>query len=62
MGATIGGPWVDQPMMTFLSKRQEALVHVGVWCLGEFGDLLVGGNAVGPDDQPISVSASALDE
>jgi len=35
---------------------------VGVWCLGEFGDLLVGGNAVGPDDQPISVSASALDE
>ncbi len=43
-----------------LKKRQEALVHVGVWCLGEFGDLLVGGNAVGPNDQPISVSASAL--
>ncbi|CAK9035289.1 unnamed protein product [Durusdinium trenchii] len=39
------------------SLSQEALVHVGVWCLGEFGDLLVSGNAVGPDDQPISVSS-----
>eukprot|EP00438_Fugacium_kawagutii_P020261 Skav218156 [mRNA] locus=scaffold4591:51384:67486:+ [translate_table: standard] len=35
---------------------KEALVHVGVWCLGEFGDLLVSGQAVGPDDQPISVT------
>lgn len=35
---------------------QEALVHVGVWCLGEFGDLLVSGQALGPDDRPISVT------
>jgi AP-1 complex subunit gamma-1 len=35
---------------------QEALVHVGVWCLGEFGDHLVSGRAVGPDNQPIHVS------
>jgi AP-1 complex subunit gamma-1 len=37
---------------------QEALVHVGVWCLGEFGDHLVSGRAVGPDNQPIHVSAA----
>merc|ERR1719446_1835218 len=37
---------------------QEALVHVGVWCLGEFGDHLVSGRAVGPDNQPIHVTPS----
>lgn len=37
---------------------QEALVHVGVWCLGEFGDHLVSGRAVGPDNSPIQVSPS----
>jgi len=37
---------------------QEALVHVGVWCLGEFGDHLVSGRAVGPDNSPIHVSSS----
>jgi len=40
------------------SLTQEALVHVGVWCLGEFGDHLVSGRAVGPDNQPISVLPS----
>lgn len=40
------------------SLAQEALVHVGVWCLGEFGDHLVSGRAVGPDNQPIHVSPS----
>lgn len=35
---------------------QEALVNVGVWCLGEFGDHLVSGRAVGPDNQAIQVS------
>lgn len=35
---------------------QEALVNVGVWCLGEFGDHLVSGRAVGPDNSPIQVS------
>jgi len=40
------------------SLTQEALVHVGVWCLGEFGDHLVSGRAVGPDNQPIHVSPS----
>lgn len=44
------------------SLAQEALVHVGVWCLGEFGDHLVSGRAVGPDSQPIHVSpADVLD-
>lgn len=37
------------------SITQEALVHVGVWCLGEFGDHLVSGRAVGPDNSPIHV-------
>jgi len=37
---------------------QEALVHVGVWCLGEFGDHLVSGRAVGPDNSPIHVAPS----
>lgn len=40
------------------SLSQEALVHVGIWCLGEFGDHLVSGRAVGPDNQPIHVSPS----
>eukprot|EP00933_Yihiella_yeosuensis_P042198 TRINITY_DN36732_c0_g1_i1.p1 TRINITY_DN36732_c0_g1~~TRINITY_DN36732_c0_g1_i1.p1 ORF type:complete len:856 (-),score=187.40 TRINITY_DN36732_c0_g1_i1:76-2556(-) len=44
------------------SLSQEALVNVGVWCLGEFGDHLVSGRAVGPDNQPIHVSpANVLD-
>ena len=38
------------------SLSQEALVHVGVWCLGEFGDHLVSGKALGPDNQPIRVT------
>lgn len=38
------------------SLTQEALVHVGVWCIGEFGDHLVSGRAMGPDQQPIHVS------
>jgi len=40
------------------SLAQEALVHVGIWCLGEFGDHLVSGRAVGPDNQPIHVQPS----
>merc|ERR1740123_1421292 len=40
------------------SLSQEALVHVGVWCLGEFGDHLVSGRAVGPENQPIVVSSA----
>jgi len=44
------------------SISQEALVHVGVWCLGEFGDHLINGRAVGLDNQPIRVSgADVLD-
>jgi len=42
------------------SISQEALVHVGIWCLGEFGDHLVSGRAVGPDDQPIQVKPSEV--
>lgn len=39
---------------------QEALVLVGVWCIGEFADLLVSGETNGPDDQPIKVSPSEV--
>ena len=35
---------------------QDGLIKVGLWCLGEFGNLLVNGKAVGPDNQPINVS------
>jgi len=42
------------------SISQEALVHVGIWCLGEFGDHVVSGRAVGPDDQPIQVRSTEL--
>jgi len=38
------------------SLSQEALVNVGVWCLGEFGDHLISGRAMGPDNQPIQVA------
>eukprot|EP00916_Digyalum_oweni_P023619 GHVL01039197.1.p1 GENE.GHVL01039197.1~~GHVL01039197.1.p1 ORF type:complete len:548 (-),score=69.52 GHVL01039197.1:803-2446(-) len=40
------------------SLAQEALMIVGTWCIGEFGDLLVKGDAVGPDSQPIKVETS----
>merc|ERR1740121_1662081 len=42
------------------SLTQEALVHVGIWCLGEFGDHLVSGRAVGPDGQSIRVTPGAV--
>jgi AP-1 complex subunit gamma-1 len=40
--------------------QQDALVQVGVWCLGEFGDHLFKGNAVGPDNKPIRVSPNEV--
>jgi AP-1 complex subunit gamma-1 len=36
--------------------NQEGLIKVGLWCLGEFGGLLVNGKAVGPDNTPITVT------
>mmetsp|Transcript_80527 Transcript_80527/g.176577 ORF Transcript_80527/g.176577 Transcript_80527/m.176577 type:complete len:835 (-) Transcript_80527:47-2551(-) len=42
------------------SLVQEALVNVGVWCIGEFGDHLVSGRAIGPDNQPIRVSPAEV--
>ncbi|CEL98303.1 unnamed protein product [Vitrella brassicaformis CCMP3155] len=42
------------------NQTQETLIQVGIWCLGEFGDLLVSGSAVGPDQQPIKVSPSEV--
>jgi AP-1 complex subunit gamma-1 len=40
--------------------QQDALVQVGVWCMGEFGDHLFKGNAVGPDNKPIRVSPTEV--
>jgi len=39
---------------------QEALIIAGVWCVGEFGDLLVSGRALGPDQKPINVLPSEV--
>jgi AP-1 complex subunit gamma-1 len=36
--------------------EQSGLVLLGVWCIGEFGNLLIQGNAIGPDEKPISVN------
>ena len=36
--------------------NQDGLIKVGLWCLGEFGGLLVNGKAVGPDNTPINVN------
>eukprot|EP00742_Colponemidia_sp_Colp-10_P000433 GILJ01000474.1.p1 GENE.GILJ01000474.1~~GILJ01000474.1.p1 ORF type:complete len:866 (-),score=167.22 GILJ01000474.1:91-2688(-) len=35
---------------------QESLVQVGVWCIGEFGELLVSGQSVDADGRPIRIS------
>jgi len=42
------------------NAAQEALQHVGIWCVGEFGDLLCNGTATGPDDQPIQVTPADI--
>eukprot|EP00397_Hematodinium_sp_SG-2012_P004003 GEMP01004013.1.p1 GENE.GEMP01004013.1~~GEMP01004013.1.p1 ORF type:complete len:860 (+),score=180.19 GEMP01004013.1:211-2790(+) len=39
---------------------QEALVIAGIWCVGEFGDLLVSGSALGPDQAPITVTPTEV--
>lgn len=40
--------------------NQEALVIAGIWCVGEFGDMLIAGNAIGPDQTPITVTLSEV--
>ncbi|SPJ12920.1 AP-1 complex subunit gamma, putative [Plasmodium sp. DRC-Itaito] len=35
---------------------QYALVQVGIWCIGEFGDLLIQEKNVGPDEELITVT------
>lgn len=42
--------------------NQDGLVKVGLWCLGEFGNLLVNGKAIGPDNTPINVSEEEVVE
>eukprot|EP01017_Pseudomicrothorax_dubius_P015125 TRINITY_DN1756_c0_g2_i2.p1 TRINITY_DN1756_c0_g2~~TRINITY_DN1756_c0_g2_i2.p1 ORF type:complete len:885 (+),score=241.38 TRINITY_DN1756_c0_g2_i2:41-2695(+) len=40
--------------------NQEGLVRVGIWALGEYAQLLVGGSATGPDGLPIVVSETEV--
>ncbi|SOV83505.1 AP-1 complex subunit gamma, putative [Plasmodium sp. gorilla clade G3] len=35
---------------------QYALIQVGIWCIGEFGDLLIQEKNVGPDEELITVT------
>eukprot|EP00921_Rhytidocystis_pertsovi_P022295 GHVQ01035654.1.p1 GENE.GHVQ01035654.1~~GHVQ01035654.1.p1 ORF type:complete len:847 (+),score=135.48 GHVQ01035654.1:197-2737(+) len=48
----------------FFSVRENLgqlrLVEAAVWCIGEFGDLLVGGGGVGVDEEPIDVTPSEV--
>jgi len=39
---------------------QESLVLCGVWCLGEYGDYLVNGQATGPDNTPLKVAPEEI--
>ncbi len=36
--------------------NQQGLTKLTLWCLGEFGELLISGQARGPDDAPIQVT------
>ena len=36
--------------------KQEAVVRVGVWCIGEYGDLLVNNIGMLDIEEPLSVS------
>ena len=42
------------------NMSQESLVLCGVWCRGEYGDFLVNGKALGPDNNPIKVEADEV--
>jgi len=35
---------------------QDGLCKVGLWCIGEFGQLIISGKAVAPDNTPIQIS------
>ncbi|CAD7973183.1 unnamed protein product [Amoebophrya sp. A25] len=40
------------------NMNQEAMVLTGIWCIGEYGDYLVSGDATGPGGEPIKISPS----
>eukprot|EP00922_Rhytidocystis_sp_ex-Travisia-forbesii_P008667 GHVS01012687.1.p1 GENE.GHVS01012687.1~~GHVS01012687.1.p1 ORF type:complete len:884 (+),score=185.01 GHVS01012687.1:168-2819(+) len=42
------------------NQTQMRLVETALWSVGEFGDLLVSGKNVGPDEQPINLSSSEV--
>eukprot|EP00922_Rhytidocystis_sp_ex-Travisia-forbesii_P008664 GHVS01012684.1.p1 GENE.GHVS01012684.1~~GHVS01012684.1.p1 ORF type:complete len:474 (+),score=54.01 GHVS01012684.1:474-1895(+) len=42
------------------NQSQIRLVETALWCVGEFGDVLVAGDSVGPDDQPIHLGSTEV--
>lgn len=44
-------------ILVFISFIQESLVRVAVWCIGEYGDMLVNNVGMLDVEDPITVSA-----
>lgn len=50
---------VTYTKITCVSMSQECLVRVAVWCIGEYGDMLVNNVGMLDIEDPITVSASS---